>query len=112
MGLAGFLAVASDFMRERITDSTAAAAASLAAVFAALRIWALALVMKLFFLAIIFYPIIPGDGVNAPAFSPRALLASPRLVVHEKGENDDDRQWHAQQPQQCASSEAHDTLHL
>jgi hypothetical protein len=50
---AGFLAVESDFMMDRITDSTAAAAATLAAVFAALRTWALALVMKLFFLAMI-----------------------------------------------------------
>ncbi len=41
-------------MMDRITDSTAAAAATLAAVFAALRTWALALVMKLFFLAMIF----------------------------------------------------------
>ena len=53
-GVAGFLAVERDFMMDRITDSTAAAAATLAAVFAALRTWALALVMKLFFLAIIF----------------------------------------------------------
>ena len=53
-GFAGFLAVERDFMMDRITDSTAAAAATLAAVFAALITWALALVMKLFFLAIIF----------------------------------------------------------
>lgn len=46
---AGFWAVERDFMIDRITDSTAAAAATLAAVFAALRTWALALVMKLFF---------------------------------------------------------------
>jgi hypothetical protein len=52
-GFGGFLAVESDFMMDRITDSTAAAAATLAAVFAALRTWALALVMKLFFLAMI-----------------------------------------------------------
>jgi hypothetical protein len=48
----GFLAAESDFMRDRMTDSTAAAAATLAADFAALITWALALVMKLFFLAI------------------------------------------------------------
>ena len=49
---AGFWAAESDFMMDRITDSTAAAAATLAADFAALITWALALVMKLFFLAI------------------------------------------------------------
>jgi hypothetical protein len=53
-GFVGFFAVERDFMMDRITDSTAAAAATLAAVFAALRTWALALVMKLFFLAMIF----------------------------------------------------------
>ena len=49
---AGFLAVERDFMMDRITDSTAAAAATVAADFAALITWALALVMKLLFLAI------------------------------------------------------------
>ena len=37
------------------------------------------------------------------------LLAkvSPRLVMHEQRENDDDRQWNAEQPKKCASSESH-----
>jgi hypothetical protein len=49
--LAGFLAVASDFIIDCITDSTAAAAATLAAVLAARSTCALAFVMKLCFLA-------------------------------------------------------------
>jgi len=33
-----------------------------------------------------------------------------RLVVHEQRKDNDDRQWHAKKPEQCAASKSHDRL--
>jgi hypothetical protein len=33
------------------------------------------------------------------------------LVMHEQRKDNDDRKWNANQPEQCTSTETHDSLH-
>jgi hypothetical protein len=61
------------------------------------------------------YPVIEIDRVGLPCIFLGVISCRQRpsgLVVHEKREKDDDRQWYSQQPQKRASSKAHDSLHF
>jgi hypothetical protein len=51
-----------------------------------------------------------GDDQNNQYYGPDAHRID-LLMMPEQGQQDDDRQRHAKQPKQCASSKAHDFLH-